>query len=218
MPQPRSAETHTSTAHKDAAKLLSDLPALPAAVAHPVMALLCGLPGTGKSHLARRLAAKCPLAVLESDAARKSLFPTPTYSPSENARTFRAFHALAMGLLEKGISVLVDATNLLEKNRNVFYRIAERLQAKLICVHTTAPAEVVRWRLDQRSQKVDRADRSDADWQVYQRMEPRLEPLRRKHYTANTTEDISAIIDQVADEANRWMNNSDAKEEPWISK
>ena len=206
------------TATQDASYLMSRLPALPAPSVHPVLVMLSGLPGTGKSYFARQMASRCPVVVLESDAMRKALFPEPTYLPKESARTFAALHHVTGELLRRNISVLIDATNLIERNRQVFYNIAEACRAKLILVATTAPSHVVRKRLEQRGHSDDREDNSDADWNVYLKMESSVEPISQEHYMVDTSGDTQPVMDQVAREANRWMKDSSAKEEIWTSR
>ncbi len=207
-----------STTSKDVARLMPGLPALPSMSATPVMVVLSGLPGTGKSHFAEQLSSRCPILVLESDAIRKALLPEPTYVPWESARTFAALHALAEELLQRNISVLIDATNLIERNRQVLYGIAERSRAKLILVMVTAPPSVVRERLERREKTDSREDKSDADWGVYMKMRSSVERIPRQHYVLDTSRDIFPIIEQVAREACQWIYDSSAKEEAWKSK
>ena len=156
--------------------------------------------------------------ILESDAIRKQLFPRPTYEPAEHARTFAALHSMTEELLRQNISVLVDATNLIERNRGIFYNIAQRCGAKLILVATTAPSHLVRMRLDQREISGDPEGKSDAGWDVYLKLEPSMEPIAREHFMVDTSGDTQPVMDQVAQEANRWINDSSAKEEIWTSK
>ena len=99
----------------DVKRLTESLGKLPESVTKPVFIAMSGLPGTGKSYFARELARKIPLVILESDALRKVLFPSPTYSAAESARLFRASHLLIERLLRKGISLILDATNLVER-------------------------------------------------------------------------------------------------------
>ena len=98
-------------------RLLAALRDLPPPMAQPVLVMVSGLPGSGKSYFSRLLAREVPLAVLESDYLRQVLFPRPTYSADESARLFSAIHGLVQRLLQMGIPVLLDATNLVEANR-----------------------------------------------------------------------------------------------------
>ena len=113
-------------------RLLESLGCLPEPVARPVLMIISGLPGTGKSHFSRQLTERVPLATLETDALRKALFSVPTYSASESSRLFRLIHALIEELLDRGVPVLLDATNLVEARRRRLYTIADQRDVKLV--------------------------------------------------------------------------------------
>src|SRR5512136_2730871 len=118
----------------DVSVLKQNLPPLPEAMANPALIVVTGLPGTGKSYFCRKLSEKIDLVILESDNLRKLLFSTPSYSREESTQLFRACHGLVEELLRKGISVVLDATNLEEHNRERLYHIAEQSGARLIIV------------------------------------------------------------------------------------
>ena len=186
-------------------RLLESLGSLPEPVAHPLLVVISGLPGTGKSHFSRQLAERVPLAMLESDALRKTLFPVPTYSASESSLVFRLIHALIGEILDRGVPVLLDATNLVETHRKRLYTIAEQRDVKLVLVRTEASSEVVRERLAGRKRQEQREDHSDADWPVYQRMRRSEEPICRSHVTVDTTRDVGPVVDEVVREITRWI-------------
>ncbi len=177
-------------------------PPPPVRKAAPVLVLVSGLPGTGKSYFSRRLAERLPLVILESDAIRKQLFQKPCYSAAENARLFRRIHQCLEALLLQRDSVILDATNLKEKHRKTVYRIAESCGARLIIVQIEAPPEAVRERLDSRGKQADSNEKSDADWAVYRRMKARAEKISRPHFTVNSAKDITPLIDKIVKEIN----------------
>ena len=187
----------------DVQELKKALGGLPDPVARPALIIVSGLPGTGKSYFSRKLAERLPSVVVESDALRKQLFLTPTYSTEESHRLFAACHRLIEDLLGSGISVILDATNLVEHHREPLYRIAQRLQAKLILVQVEAPREVVRQRLQGRAEGVDPEDKSDAGWSIYQRMKNRVERISRNYFAVDTSRDITPVIDKIVHEAKR---------------
>ena len=171
-----------------------------------MLVLVSGLPGTGKSSLGRQLAQRVSLAILETDALRKALFPEPTYSAGENARLFQSTHLLIEYLLEKGISVLLDATNLVEGHREPLYNIADRLGAKLIIMRVEAPPHVVKERLAGKENLfTGETSHSSADWEVYERMKPSSQPIRRNHFVVDTSQDIAPALHKVVREIHRWM-------------
>jgi hypothetical protein len=182
----------------DVARLAESLGRLPEPVASPVLIAVSGLPGTGKSYVATRLAEKTNSIVLESDALRKVLFPEPTYSAEESTRLFRAINRLAEALLKKGVPVVIDSTNLAERDREYLYHITEHTRSKLVLVKVTAPPELVHQRLERRPHE---ASKSDADWSVYERMAAGVEEIQRKHYTVDTSQDIVPVLDKIVREA-----------------
>ena len=182
----------------DVPRLAESLGPLPEPVTCPVLIAVSGLPGTGKSYVAARLAEKTKSIVLESDALRKVLFSAPTYSAEESSRLFRAINWLAEDLLKKGVPVVIDSTNLAERYRECLYSIAEHARSKLVLVKVTAPPELVHQRLERRPFE---ASKSDADWSVYEQMAAGVEEIQRKHYTIDTSRDVMPVLEKIAKEA-----------------
>lgn len=187
----------------DLDKLMESLQSLPEPVANPAFVVVSGLPGTGKSFFCRKLAERLPFCILESDAMRKTLFPSPSYSTEESARLFAACHSLIELLLKRGVSIIFDATNLSERHREHLYRISDRTGAKLVLVRVEAPPAVAYERLQARNKMTDREDKSDADWQVYKRMKSRVDKIRRNHFAVDTSRDITPVIDKIVRSLNR---------------
>ncbi|NCC23622.1 MAG: adenylyl-sulfate kinase [Deltaproteobacteria bacterium] len=74
-----------------------------------------GLPGSGKSSLARGVAKALraegmDVDLLEMDARRKSYFPNPTYSGEERAEAYRLFAEEGAALARDGRRVVMDGT------------------------------------------------------------------------------------------------------------
>jgi len=181
----------------DIERLRQSLDGLPPPQVEPPLVIVCGLPGAGKSFFCRKLAERSPFVILASDTLRKNLFPSPEYSEDENRRLFPACHALVGELLGKGIPVIFDATNLLERHREYLYHAADEAGARVILVHVEAPPNVVRQRLLRREKGLAPQDNSQANWQVYQRMRPRREKFARSHFVVDTSRDITAAVDKI---------------------
>ena len=182
---------------QDVGKLRQCLGLLPEAIVKPPFVVVSGLPGTGKSFFCRKLAKKLPFLILGSDVLRKSLFPSPSHSTPENARLFAACHVLIEGLLDRGIPLIFDATNLSERYRERLYRSSDKAGARLVLVRVEAPPEVVYQRLQERSDKPDPEDKSDATWEVYRRMKPSMDKIRRNHFVVDTSKDVTPVIDKI---------------------
>ncbi|MGC8873598.1 MAG: YegS/Rv2252/BmrU family lipid kinase [Chloroflexia bacterium] len=162
------------------------------------LVLFCGLPGTGKSHLARQLAARLPFVVVSSDEIRLWLFPEPRQTPEEHAVVHRTCHALTEELLDAGHSVIVDATNCRHRHRERYYRLAERCGARLMIVQTTAAPDVVRARLEKRKEGLLESFGSRADWEIYRMYIGQMEPIRRPHRVVDTSGDVTPAVEELA--------------------
>ena len=185
----------------DVERLAESLGQLPEPSAQPALVVVSGLPGTGKTYFCGKLAERLLFAILESDALRKVLFSPPDYSPKESSHLFLAVHRLIERLLTKGISLILDATNLSERHREYLYRITDRLDAKLVLVRIEAPPQVVRRRLENRLKGSN--GKSDADWAIYQKMKPLTQKISRKHYAVDTSRDITPAMDKIVREMRR---------------
>jgi len=185
----------------DVQRLTESLGEFPEPVAEPTFIVVSGLPGTGKTYFCNKLAERLPFVILESDVLRKALFSSPGYSSKESSHLFRTIHHLIERLLKKGISLILDATNLSEPNREYLYSIAERLDVKLILVRVEAPPQVVYERLKTRQE--NSGNKSDAEWAVYQRMKPSVQKIRRNHFAVDTSRDITPVLDKIVREVRR---------------
>lgn len=165
--------------------------------ASPSLVILCGLPGTGKSHFARELARRAPFVWLNSDRTRKLLVDTPSYSRREHRRVFSAMHVLTRGYLRDGYSVVFDATNLNENVRRPLYESASAVGVEPLIIRFTAPAELVHRRLKDRADGVAEATQSDATWEVYSRMAVADQPVPRPHLLVAGPEDVEAVLQET---------------------
>ena len=140
----------------------------------PCLVLVGGLPGTGKSTLARALAERAGFTVIRSDLVRKELAGVSAGEPASSSfeggiyarewteRTYAECLRRAEGLLFEGERVLVDANFREEARRRLFLEAAERWGVPAVLLLCQAEPATVRERLAGR-----RGDASDADWKVY---------------------------------------------------
>jgi predicted kinase len=171
------------------ARILENLGPTPVSVAQPALILMAGLPGSGKSTFARRLAAATGATVLESDALRSQLFTAPTHDATESRALFAALFDVAGRLLRVGHTVIIDATNLKRSDRRPAHELAAATGARLMIVHTSAPEPVVLERLRRRSAGFDRNDHSKAGEAVYRHMAEEAQPITQDHWQIDTSDE-----------------------------
>ncbi|MEO8457803.1 MAG: ATP-binding protein [Chloroflexota bacterium] len=183
--------------NRDADLLEASLGKLPTPSKPPAVVVMVGLPGSGKSHLARLIATRVGAVQLDSDALRKALYKEPRHTEQEHRRLFPALHVLMERLLERGLTVIVDATNLKEANRKPYYRIAAKYGAPVFLVRTWAPSAVIRQRLADRESERPAHDYSTATLEVYQKMRLDAERVRKRHVSVDTSRDVKAAVDRI---------------------
>ena len=147
---------------------IATVPAVPHG--KPALILVMGLPGVGKSHCARLLCDRLGAAHVASDELRTRLFIAASYAEVENRAVFAAATALVDGLLGEGHRVVVDATNLIARNRAGTVAAARRRGVPVIYVRVTASDEDARARLASRRTGRAPGDHSEADERIYERM------------------------------------------------
>lgn len=154
----------------------------------PALLLVSGLPGTGKSTLARGLSERAGFEVIRSDVVRKELasqsaeanatpatstaadFGAGLYSSEWTDRTYAECLRRAVAALRNGGRVIVDATFQEDRRRREFLQAAQQLCVPALWLVCEAEAQLTHQRLDAR-----RGDASDADWAIYQAAAARWE-------------------------------------------
>jgi adenylylsulfate kinase len=97
------------------------------------VAFITGLPSSGKSTFAERVAAilrqrSAAVCVLDGDAGRASLVPTPDYTPEGRMSFYRTLAHLSALLARQGQLVLVPAT----ANRRAYRELARELAPSFV--------------------------------------------------------------------------------------
>jgi predicted kinase len=158
-------------------------------VARPALILMAGLPGSGKSTFARRLAGATGATVLESDALRQLLFGGPTHEAAESHALFGAIFEAAGTLLRDGHTVIIDATNLKRSDRRPAHDLVAATGASLVIVRTVAPEPIILERLIHRELMPDRDDHSLAGTAVYRHMAEEALPIIEEHREIDTSDE-----------------------------
>jgi len=123
---------------------------------------LCGLPGVGKSTVARYVQQQLDARRLRTDRVRKELFPDPTYSPEERKQVYLELRDRAAEYLAAGESVVLDATFASTERRRTAERLAADHETPFYLVRVVCEQSVAEERIAARD------DLSDADVDVYQ--------------------------------------------------
>ena len=172
----------------------------------PPLIITCGLSGSGKTWLARQIAASLGALHLRSDVERKRLAglaaDEPSRSPLDagiytrefNDRTYARLGDCAAAVLGSGEAVIVDAAFLRREERRRFLGLAAAAGSRATIVHCHAPQTVLRERIAARTAARD--DASEAGLEVLARQpgywEP-FEPDEAGYVAAVDTSDPAAV-------------------------
>ena len=164
----------------------------------PALIVVMGLPGVGKSHCARVLCGRLGAAHVASDELRSRLFVAASYADEENRAVFAAATAIVDGLLGEGHRVVVDATNLVARNRAATVDAARRRGIPVTYVRITASDEDTRARLASRRAGRAAGDHSEADEPIYERMRAQsFEPPPEGFLELVNGPELSKEIDRI---------------------
>lgn len=141
----------------------------------PDLILISGLPGTGKTTLAKAFCKTAHARHFNSDLVRQTLGLRGHYRPEEKARVYAALLEKTREALLNGQTVVVDSTFYLETIRQPFRQLAFEAGAALHWIEVCAAEGIVRERVGQ-----SRPD-SEADYAVYQKIKSAFEPLTDPH-------------------------------------
>jgi aminoglycoside phosphotransferase family enzyme/predicted kinase len=162
----------------------------------PVLAVMHGVSGSGKSTVAQLLLESLGAVRLRSDVERKRLHGLDPAAKTDSAvgggiytaeageRTYRRLEALARAALSAGCAVVIDAASLERPRRESLRDVAHSCNAAFQIVSCSAPATLLRERVERRSRAL--ADASEAGPEVLERqlaMEHGLEPGELVHAT-----------------------------------
>ena len=134
----------------------------------PELIVIAGLSGSGKSHLSLLALEHLKAVIIRSDATRKRIIKDhpelPMYSNEMHRLTYKAMFDAAEATLRAGTPVILDATFLHPASRESASALAAELDVPLTFYWLDINNEILRERVQQRSQKG--GDISDADLQV----------------------------------------------------
>ena len=152
----------------------------------PLLIIMHGPSGSGKSWLSERLVPLAAAVRLRSDLERKRLAEPAAgmdlaihpdlYTPARNRQTYARLLKCAESCLLGGVSVIVDAAFLNADDRERFRSLAQRLGASFVIVSCIAAKAEMARRITRRAQ--EHADPSEATIAVLENQLQRFVPLR----------------------------------------
>jgi hypothetical protein len=158
-----------------------------------MVVIVFGLPGSGKSFFASRLAKKMKADYINSDRIRKEMFKKRTYSEEEKDAVYHKMLDTTKEDLGQNKNVILDATFHKKETRQPFMNVMEG-KGGIYFIEITAAESTTRERL-----KRERPY-SEADFRVYKIIRSQYEPLKEAHLVLQSTNNnIEEMLQKACD-------------------
>ncbi len=159
-----------------------------------------GLPGTGKTHLVRRLVRARPeLLVLSRDSMRANVIARPTFAADEKTLIDDMILLMAGFLLDRGRGVVIDGMALSSASRvEEFARTAESRGTPLLIVECTCSEATALERLRRDKGGHPAGDRGEALYfEVKSRWEQAARPVLKVDTEGDAAPALAAILERM---------------------
>ena len=161
--------------------------------------IVFGLPGSGKSFFASRLAKKLRARYVNSDVIRNQLFVVKKYSQEEKKKVYSAMLREMKKAIQQNADIVLDATFYKKSIRKKFSETVKEFGQHILFIEVWADQKIILERLSQKRQY------SDADYSVRLHLKEVFEPMKREHLILQSTQ---INIDEMLDAALNYIRFS----------
>ncbi len=152
--------------------------------------IVFGLPGSGKSYFAMKLAKKLQARYVNSDVIRNELFAVKEYSQEEKMKVYNEMIREMKKAIQQNANIILDATFYKKSIRNKFSEAVKEFGQSIIFIEVWADQKIIIERLSRKRQY------SDADYTVHLYIKDVFEPMKREHLILHSTqENIGEMMD-----------------------
>ena len=178
----------------------------------PVLLIMAGLAGTGKTTVAQAISRSLGLTVITADVVRKRLAGIPLterrfepfsggiYSREFSQKTYDEMFAQGRQLLSRGQPVILDATFIIREGRLQAKKLADEMNADFAVVECRLDEEIVKQYLEQRLKE---GSISDGRWEIYEQQKRTFDEINefpaRDHIVLDTSQPMSNIVKIVSE-------------------
>lgn len=153
--------------------------------------VVLGLPGSGKSFFASRLAQRLNAWYLSSDKIRVAMKAKGKYTLKEKLAVYQKMEKDAAQALRQGENIIVDGTFYHHTMRDLFTSLATIHHTPIHFIEIKASEEIIKERLAKQRRE------SEADYSVYQIVSKQFEQLDMPHLKIKS--DRNNIDDMLSD-------------------
>lgn len=162
--------------------------------------MVMGLPGSGKSYFAKKLAEELDAVYISSDVIRNQMGLRGKYKLDHKTHVYQQMTKAALDCIQKNQNVILDATFYLTKFREMIYMLSEDQQCPLFLIMVNAEEHVIKQRL-----AVPRKE-SEADHSVYLKIKDEFEPIERSFLLLNSNNEN---LEEIIKIAGQYINTAD---------
>ncbi|MDQ3535987.1 MAG: ATP-binding protein [Bacteroidota bacterium] len=160
--------------------------------------IISGLPGSGKSFFAEKLAYKLDAVHINSDKVRKAKDAMGKYALQDKFYIYHEMVKLAEKSLQEQKTVILDATFYLQSIRDMILELAQYYSSKICFIYVYANEEAIKQRLSKK--RID----SEADFKVYKLIKDQFEEITQLHLKLESKNDN---IDYMLNEAEMFIKS-----------
>ena len=163
---------------------------------------VCGLPGTGKSTLAARLADRRPVVLLRIDAIEAAMWRNGLTPDQTGVAAYSVAHLVALPHLERGQTVVADAVSAVDAAREGWRGTAEYAGVPLRVIETVCPDPTEHHRRVT-TRTSDLPDFPLPTWEQVQTMASQYETRHDERLVLDTRRDLDTCVQDVLDYLDR---------------
>jgi len=161
-----------------------------------MLIVMAGLPGSGKSTIARELGARLPAAVVAVDAIDAALRRAGIGAHQAGLAAHLAAEAVAQDVLAAGLPVVLDAVNAVEAAREQWRGLAARRAVPMVVIEVSCPDPALhRKRLEGRSRGLDGLP--EPTWDDVRRRVAEYAPWQEPVLKLDATQPVETIVAMI---------------------
>lgn len=175
-----------------------------------MLIVICGLPGVGKSQVAKILGKKFNGEILSTDILRqeKDHFKKATLkkrflSFSFKKSTYQKLFLLVKDLIKNEKNLILDGTFFKKNLREKAKDLAKKFKTKFILIEVICDEKEVKKRIEKRfsaetlSEGGKKGSESTANYLVYKRFKKIWQPIKEKHLIIDNSKDLKWLKKQI---------------------